>query len=75
MNELYQDLAYAIIKQAVTDYKKSMRQLRRNDKYKPAQKTKKECEKFFQSDWFQFLSRIDPNYLLEGIARLKNDGE
>ncbi len=66
----YKRLANAIIIQAVTDYKKALRQLNRNDKYEPAIEIKEECEEFFHSEWFRFLTSLDPDYLLQGIARM-----
>ena len=71
MDDPYMNLANAIVLQAVSDYRKALKQLKRNRKYEPALITKRECERFFHSEWFRFLSSLDPDYLLQGIARLE----
>ena len=58
------------LNEAAKDYQKALRQLRRNPKYKPAQYTKNDIERFFHSEWFHFLTDADPDYLLDHIARL-----
>ena len=68
-NESYKDLANGIIVQAAKDYRKALRQLRRNPKLETAKDTKSEVEQFFHSTWFSALSDADPDYLLEHIAR------
>ena len=36
--------------------------------------TKEEIEMFFRSEWFQVLSDIDPNVLIEGVkAKVKRE--
>ena len=70
----YEELAAAIVKQAVVDYKKASRQL---SKLPPAvtdgQKKQRltleqqiaECKRFFRSGWFTQLSDLDGEYLIE----------
>ena len=71
MDDPYMNLANAIVLQAVSDYRRAQKQLMRNCKYEPALSTKKECERFFHSTWFEFLTSLDPDYLLEGIERIQ----
>lgn len=67
--EPYKNLANAIIVQAAKDYRKALRQLKRNPKYDAARDTKNEVERFFHSEWFHFLTDADPDYLLDQLVR------
>ena len=67
--EPYKNLANAIIVQAAKDYRKALRQLKRNPKYDAARDTKNEVERFFHSEWFHYLTNVDPDYLLDYLAR------
>lgn len=49
VNECYENLANAIILQAVKDYKSNS----------------KECERFFRSEWFKVLTNVDPDYIIK----------
>lgn len=68
-DDFYKELANAIIMQAAVDYRQALRQLQRNEKYKPAIKTKRECERFFRSAWFRLLTNADTKYLLTRLVR------
>lgn len=60
MTENYLELANAIILQAVEDYKMALRNIARfktGKKREEAERIKRECEKFFNSDRFNILSR------------------
>lgn len=69
MDTSYENLANAIIIQAAKDYQKALRQLRRNPYYASAAYTKREVEQFFRSQWFHFLTNVDPEYLIEELSR------
>ena len=56
----YQELANAIILQAVHEYRDTMNQ-----------KTLSEIEKFFLSDWFEILTNINGRDLLMKLRREK----
>ena len=71
MVDPYQTLANAIIIQAIKDYRKALRQLERNSKYEPALSRKRECERFFRSEWFQVLSCVEVDNIKGHIARAK----
>ncbi|MCR4719742.1 MAG: hypothetical protein K5768_08960 [Firmicutes bacterium] len=57
--EPHQLLAEAIILQAVKDYRKAL-------KY-DVRSVKRECERFFRSDWFQTLTKLDGNTLINRL--------
>lgn len=69
MDDPYRTLANAIIVQAAKDYRKALRQLRRNPRYETARNEKNDVERFFHSEWFHFLMDADPDYLLDYLAR------
>ena len=69
MDDPYRTLANAIIVQAAKDYRKALRQLRRNPRYETARNEKNDVERFFHSEWFHFLTDEDPDYRLEYLAR------
>ncbi len=56
----YENLANAIILQAVKDY-------RLNDREPELQ----EIERFFRSGWFGVLSKVDPEYLIRQLRKEK----
>ena len=63
----YRSLADAIVKQAVEDYRLALRG-------KPLQYcqfspryVKKECEEFFRSGWFSFLTGVDGELIIEKV--------
>lgn len=63
MQENYQDLANAIIEQAAKDYIKAVRFLLKHPKNPDAMYTKRECERFFNSEWYKMLTPIDGRWL------------
>ena len=61
----YEELANAIILQAVKDY-------RLTDDERELQ----EIERFFRSGWFGVLSKVDPEYLIRQLRKEKrNDSQ
>ena len=63
----YTDLANAIIKQAVKDYKCVYRRLRKNPDNKKAKKDLRKLESFFFSSWYEALTDLDASYLLRKV--------
>ncbi len=60
-DEGVQRLGYAVVIQAVKDYRMAVRT---RNKYRRI-----ECEMFFQSDWFNAFSRLDGKVLLERLQK------
>ena len=58
MNE-YEALANAIIEQAARDYRAARRKLTKKPHDITAQKTVREVDLFFHSDWFRVLTTLD----------------
>lgn len=60
----YENLANAIITQAVIDYRKELDILAKRPGDLTAQARVKKLERFFRSEYFGILSNIDPEYLM-----------
>ena len=69
MNENWEKLAQAIILQAVEDYRKCRRLVRRKPNQVEAQKMIREVEAFFRSRWFMQLSDADGTMILEQLKK------
>ena len=72
MMDQFEGLANAIIIQAAADYRLALKQLRQNPLFQPAIRMSYEVERFFRSDWFSILTRING---IELLARLKTEVE
>ena len=68
----FEGLGNAIIIQAAVDYRLALKHLRQNPDFQPAISRKHEVERFFHSEWFSILTRIDGPELM---ARLKMEVE
>ena len=63
----YEELANAIVLQAVRDYREAVKKLSRRRKNRDAQFTKEECLRFFRSKWFSQLTELDPEFLIRRL--------
>ena len=59
---LYEELANAIILQAVKDYRLS-----------DDERELKEIERFFRSGWFGVLPKVDPEFLIQSLQKEKQN--
>ena len=62
---VYQDLANAIVLLAVDDYRNALKGISYN-RY-PPERIIKDLEKFFRSDYFRTLTKINGEYLIEKL--------
>ena len=69
MQENWEALVQAIILQAVEDYRKCRRLVRRKPNQFEAQKMIREVERFLRSEWFKQLSAADGNMILEQLKK------
>ena len=60
-------LRQAIAEQAIKDYKKVAKGTKRHPKY--GKYTKDELEKFFRSQWFEWLMDMDGEWIMNEIKR------
>ena len=65
----YEELAQAIILQAVKDYRKVLKMLGRRPDSFLWLKEKRSCEAFFHSSWFSVLTGVDPDQILDGLRK------
>ena len=63
----YENLANAIIEQAVHDFREAKRRLQKNARDAEAEKTYRETKQFFCSEWFSQLTTLDGELLLEKL--------
>lgn len=69
MTDPYEKLANAIILAAVKDWREARRKLKRKPQNKDAQHTLEECERFFRSSWFQALTELDGEVLIQKLYK------
>ncbi len=62
-----QMLANFIVVKAAEDYRTSVRNLKINPKHKEALRMLKECETFFESQWYQMLTSVDGKMIMRKI--------
>ena len=62
-----ENLSNAIILQAVKDYRSALSG--RDVNGRDSKSVIAECERFFQSEWFSSLTKIDCKYLMENIRK------
>lgn len=65
----YERLANAIIIQASKDYMTSLRKKKRNLGSASAEHDIRECERFFRSGWYQVLTSVDGEYLIDKLRK------
>lgn len=63
----YEKLANAIILQAVSDYRRALRKVKKNPKNRDAIDGALQIERFFRSEWYQVLTSVDGEYLIEKL--------
>lgn len=64
----YENLANAIILQAVKDYRMALKCLKANPKNRTALSDKDEIERFFRSQWFTVLTSVDGEMLIRSLT-------
>lgn len=63
----YEKLVNAIILQAVTDYRVALKKIKARPKNREAIDEALRIERFFRSDWYQALTSVDGEYLIERL--------
>lgn len=63
----YENLANAIILQAVRDYRMALKSLMANPGNRTALADKAETERFFRSEWFSVLTSVDGEMLIRSL--------
>lgn len=65
----YETLGNAVVIQAVKDYRDAVQKLSRGKKNAIAESTKQECERFFQSPYFNVFTQLDGKALLSQLEK------
>lgn len=65
----YERLANAIVLQAVSDYRTALQKIRKYPKNKEAVDEALRIERFFRSQWYQTLTSVDGEYLINRLRR------
>lgn len=68
----FEDLANAIVEQAVIDYRKCLRGIS-IDGYTLPKKSKREIEKFLKSNWCNTLTKVDGKMILNRLRKEYED--
>ena len=69
----YHSLANAIIVQAATDYRNALKGISYN--HKPPKLIIKEIEKFFHSEYYETLTKVKGDYLIEQLRKEHKENE
>lgn len=67
LQDAYQDLANAIIVQAVEDYRKALNGISYNSH--PPEEIVNEIERFFRSEYYRALTKVNGEYLIQQIRK------
>ena len=66
---IYEDLANAIILQAVKDYRMALKGLKANPRNRTAKADKGEIERFFRSQWYSALTDVNGEMLIHFLQK------
>ena len=66
---IYEDLANAIILQAVKDYRMALKSLKANSRNRAAQADKAEIVRFFRSQWYSALTDVKGEMLIRSLQK------
>lgn len=66
---IYENLANAIILQAVKDYRMVLKSLKANSRNRTAQADKAEIERFFRSQWYSALTDVNGEMLIRSLQK------
>lgn len=65
----YEALANAIVLQAVNDYRAALKKVKKNPQNKIAIDEALQIERFFRSQWYQTLTSVDGEYLINKLRK------
>ena len=69
MTDAYENLANAIVLQAVKDWRKAVKTLKKRPRYETTKQMRDECERFFRSEWFEELTSVDGSVILRKLKQ------
>ena len=65
----YERLANAIILQAASNYRRNLKKLKKNPQNRDVLNEVLQIEKFFRSPWYQVLTTVDGEFLIEKLRK------
>ena len=65
----YEKLANGIVLQAVSDYRTALKKVKKNPNNREAIDEALQIEKFFRSEWYQVLTSVDGEYLIDRLLK------
>ena len=65
----YERLANAIILQATSDYRRDLKKLKKKPQNRDVLNDVMQIEKFFHSSWYQVLTTVDGEFLIEKLRK------
>ena len=65
----YESLALNIVGQAAKDYRKALRDLRKDPDDFDANVNMEDCERFFRSVWCETIISVDPEILMKKLQK------
>ena len=65
----YESLALNIVVQAAKDYRKALRDLRKDPDDFDANVNMDDCERFFRSVWYETIISVDPEVLMKKLQK------
>lgn len=65
----YERLANAIILQAASDYRRNLKKLKKKPQNREVLNEVMRIEKFFRSSWYQVLTTVDGEFLIEKLRK------
>ena len=65
----YESLALNIVVQAAKDYRKALRDLRKDPDDFDANENMDDCERFFRSVWCETIISVDPEILMKKLQK------
>lgn len=65
----YERLANEIILQAASDYRRNLKKLKKNPQNRDVMNGILQIEKFFRSPWYQVLTTVDGEFLIEKLRK------
>ena len=67
----YDDLANAIVVQAVNDYRRALngKGINKDNGYRPPEYVIREVERFFRSSYFRILTKVNGEYLIDQLKK------
>ena len=71
MTDPWENLANAIILQAVKDYREARKKLKKRPKNEDAKLMIADCEAFFRSEWYRTLTDVDGEMLIRKLREEK----